>query len=869
MRYRTIFWLTFPLLIFVGFYYSGLLGRFGLSPTMGEINRDDANRVGTILLSRDDWSEFHISPTAQGIRIMTNAALRSTEMPPKNQSDPREGWRYSIEFQLLDDDGELIQQRVYESRTRLRQLVDADENELIDPLVFGKTGQIATQTRFVQIPILPSGRHPSIIRIRAVDSDPQISEVVARVRTKHERPHYANPATWRQISLTSRRKLAKFCVFDQKFLTPTERASLLRWHWLQAPTLNAVTLRHLYFIGEIDDQEAIEDIPSGSDTITASRKITLPMPELVGKLRLSLERLGAAVAASDAAAQSKTNPGLNSGLNPIYITTRFFPSDQSETIVWDDVLKNDRAEFWFSVKGGLVEFETTHDAKWSATWTHLDPAGEPVEIDEQTVSYGQTATMASNNGNLRVYLSDQQPITYSVSHYNNQPTPFRITCRVGLGDAFASDTTQVLRQENRGSFEGWNELRNLNWAWLDANDEVIQAGQVAIKPEVSFYDQLWKAGQPHLVSEFKRYYFSIPPQAKKIQFQSELTPFLINASLRPNHLPVITRLPEDRQPFERQFKPDRKWFYLYPDQNSKLISENRSFVISTQTRPRETDDGPEFDPQAFQWQRYQPNGPWIGRQLLAPATLESVVTPSNQGASFFEMVNHQRYPVNDYGLTVQDRFRIIYICPDLNQGELIVKQDGVLLARENLVSSRGSIQLNLNPLTPDTHLTLHGPDGIRMFFSGAEIVNAQRFIKRTASRLENGELEFDYEKTTNDDEVLTLLIYRKSSGQDRCQLSVKIESDQAIQLQESGPVESLTSLHQVYDLQSQTQQQSALLIGTDAELDVEHRCFIRLGPDLPAGKYRIKTKRVDHNDGGFVLLYQSKPIDADAGGLSP
>lgn len=853
MRFRTLFWLTFPLMVFAGFFYVGLLGRFGLSPTVGEINRDDARRVGTILLSRDDWSEFHISPTAEGIRIMTNAALSSTEMPARNQTDPRQGWRYSIEYQLLDADGELISQRVYESRTRLRQLVDADQEKLIDPLVFGKTGQIATQTRFVQIPILPAARHPAIIRIRAVDNDPQISEVVARVRIKHERPYYANPVTWRQISLTSRRKLAKFCVFDQKFLTPTERASLLRWHWLQAPTLNDVTLRHLYFIGEIDDQEAIESIPSSRDTITASRKITLPLPEITGNLHLSFQRLNA----------SSGNP------NPIYITTRFFPSDQSDTQIRDDILEKDHTEFQFSVTGGLVEFETTHDAKWSATWTHQDPQAAPIEIDEQEISFGQTATMTANNGNLRVYLSDQQPITYSVSHFDNQPTPFRITCRIGLGDAFASDNTQVIQQQNKGSFEGWNDLRNLHWAWLDGDDKIIEEGHVSLKPEVSFYDQLWKAGQPHLVSEFKRYYFSIPPEAKKIQFDSQTTPFLINASLRPNHLPVITRLPEDRQPFERQFKPHRKWFNLYPDDNSNLISDNRSFVISSQTRPRQTDDGPEFDQQAFQWQRYEPNGQWIGRQLLAPAALETVATPASKSASFFEMDNHQTYTVNDYGLPVQNSFRVIYICPDLDHGELIVKQDGQIIAREKLVSSRGGVKLNLNPLTDTSRLEFHGPDPIRMFFSGANVVNAPRFLKRTASRLENGELEFEYEKTTNQDEVLTLLIYRKSSGQDRCKLSVKIESDQAIQLQKSGPIESLTSLHQIYDLQSTTQQHSAMLIGTDAELDVEHRCFIRLGPDLPVGNYKIKTKRMDQNDGGFVLLYQSKPIATDAIDIRP
>ena len=849
MRYRDIFWSAFPGLLFLSLYYSGLLGQFGFHPTVKEINRDDANRVRTVLLSPNHWSEFHISPTAQGIRVMTNAALTSTELPEKNQSDPRDGWRYSIEYQLLDADGELIRQRVYESRTRLRKLVDADSDALIDPLMFGTTGQVATQTRFVQIPALPSARQPAVIRIRSTQSDPQISEIVARVRTKHERPHYENPATWRQISLTSRQKLAKFCVFDQKFLTPKERASLLRWHWIQAPTLNNVSFRHLYFIGEIDDQEATETIPSGKNTITASRKITLPMPELTGELRLSIERIKKSTT-------SKT---------PVYIAARLFPSDHSETILWEDVLKTDRREFVFDVRGGLIEFETTHDVTWSATWTHLDPNGETVDIEGQPVAYGQSAAMTSNNGNLRVYLADHVPVTYHVSHFGNQPTPFRITCRIAFGDAFASDQIQSLRRENEGAFEGWNDQKTLHWQWLDADNKIIDQGDVAIEPEISFYDQLWKTGEPHLVSEFKRFYFSIPPSVKKIRFDSQEMPFLLNASVRPNHLPVLTRLPEDRHPFQRQFNPHRKWFNVSPDQHLQLISDNRSFVISTQTRPRETDDSTSFTSQSFQWQRYEPNGQWIGRQLLAPATLESTITESNSKFSFFELKNNKTYALADYGLMAEPNFRLIYVNPNETQSELVVRQNDRIVQQNRLISSRGTIALKINPLIDNGTIRITGPDGIRLFFSGAQVVGGKRFLKRTASRLENGELEFQYEKQTNQNEVLTLLIYRKSSGQDRCKLSIKIESDDAIRLQKSGPVESLTALHQIYDLKSRRQQQSAILFGTDAELDVEHRCFIRLGPDLPVGRYKIKTKQLDENDDGFVLLYQSKPIITNTG----
>ncbi|MDB4766410.1 hypothetical protein OAG71_01845 [bacterium] len=845
MRYRDYFWILFPFLVLVCCYYSGILAAFGLSPTSEEVNRDDANRVGTVLLSQRDWVEFHISPAAEGIRLMTNAALKTNEMPRQNQSDPRVGWRYSIEYQLLDADGELIRQTTYESRSRLRQLVDADTGELINPLMFGKTGQIATQTRFIQIPINPDTAKPAIMRVRAVTSDDQISEIVARVRTKHQRPHFDSPSTWRQISLTSRRKLAKYCVFDQKFLTQAERASLLRWYWMQAPTLNKITLRHLYFIGEIDDQEAVEPSASPSNTIIATQRITLPMPERQGNLSLMMQRL-------------EGDKG-----KPIYASVRFYPSDQSEPISWEKLLDVVNSEMVCPVRGGLVEFETTHDASWSATWTNDDPESPSVEIDGAEIGFGQTVEMRANKGNLRVYLADNIPITYRVSHFKNQPTPFRITCRLAFGDAFASDEVQSAQKKNAGSFEGWSEAKNLKWLWLDEKDNIIEQGTVVIEPEISLYDKLWKAGEPNLVSEFKHYYFSIPPEAAKIQFHSDLMPFLLNASVRPNHLPVLTRLPEDHQPFTRRTKPHRKWFNLRPDQSMELISNNRSFVISTQTRPRESEDDLKIDHKQWQWQRYEPNGQWIGRQLLAPAMPGSEVSDASVGSSFYEMQNQESYLVEDYDFGRQDNYRLIYINPTPQQGELVVKQNGVVVQREKLISSRGSVKLNLQPLENaqgPSSIELTGPTGIRMFFSGANVVGGKRFLKRTASKLENGKLKFEYEKTTHLDEMLTLLIYRQSTGKARCKLSVKIEAEDKIQLLKSGPVESLTSLHQVYDLKSSPQKQSAILIGTDAELDVEHRCFIRLGPDLPLGQYTINVERIDEEDGGFVLLYQSTPI---------
>ena len=88
MRYRDYFWILFPVVLLTIAYFTGLLQSIGFKPTAEEIDRDDAKRVSTILLSRKEWTEFHLSPDAQSIRVLTNGALETTVMPKKKPVRP-------------------------------------------------------------------------------------------------------------------------------------------------------------------------------------------------------------------------------------------------------------------------------------------------------------------------------------------------------------------------------------------------------------------------------------------------------------------------------------------------------------------------------------------------------------------------------------------------------------------------------------------------------------------------------------------------------------------------------------------------------------------------------------------------------------
>ncbi len=846
MRFRDVFWLLCAVVsVFAVYRFStSAIDNYRLGSTA--VNRDDANRVATTLLHDQHWTEFFVPANALSIRLMTNSALNNTQLPEENQTDPRSGWRYSVEYQVVDARGQILNQSVYHLRSGIRELVDSDTGEIIDPLVFGKTSMVATQTRFIQIPVVADGARPARIRIRVKEKAPQVQEVVARVRTRHERPHYEKRSTWKKISSKTREKLAKYCVFDHKFLTHSERASLLRWQWQKAPSAGESTIRHLYFLGDVDDQEAITDPVLEGTCLEPGWRSTLAIPQGQGNLRLEVQRIGLGASA------------------PAFLTGTWYDAQGNPPEQFELTMFEDRMTIHRNYYGGILELESSEPVCFRSFWKNLEENSTVAGDDDRPLAMGEETelTNRAGAGSLRVYLADQDGIRFPVSHIRGQPTPFRISVRLGYGNAFLSDENLARRAMEFEQPPGWNDTRMLNWQYLDKQGNAIDQGVIEIVPELSAYDRLWKLSQAFQVSEKKNLYFSVPPTAATVVLKSD-QPFLVNASVRPGNVPFLTRVPEDSQPFERQKRRTRKWFTLKPDSHIDLIAANRSFVLSTQTRvgifDQDADANDMLNPEEFVWQRYEPQGDWIGRQVFVPAENDSEIKRRAMFAWFFEVAPNQSHTINEHAFATRDDYRLTYISAAQRPGQLQVWQNGRLVQQQSLMSSRGSLKLNLQRTEDHSTLEIKCDPQTRLFFSGALIDGAARYLKRTACRLHNGELEFPFTKTSREAETLTLSIYREQDVADRCLLEVEIAAEEKISLRRTGPVEHLTMLHRIYDLKAQQQRQTVLL-GSDTPLDVEHKCFIQLGEDLPPGEYIIKINRLDGNRRGFVLLHQLKPI---------
>ena len=107
------------------------------------------------------------------------------------------------------------------------------------------------------------------------------------------------------------------------------------------------------------------------------------------------------------------------------------------------------------------------------------------------------------------------------------------------------------------------------------------------------------------------------------------------------------------------------------------------------------------------------------------------------------------------------------------------------------------------------------------------------------------------------------MLYRGSGEAQRARLSVTIDStrdDSTTNTKPANldPADSWTIRKRIYDLRP-LPGRGSILLGSDDQVDLGHRFFVRLGNDLKAGTYKIKIRRIDDIHDGCVLMYQTVP----------
>ncbi len=274
-------------------------------------------------------------------------------------------------------------------------------------------------------------------------------------------------------------------------------------------------------------------------------------------------------------------------------------------------------------------------------------------------------------------------------------------------------------------------------------------------------------------------------------------------------------------------------------------------ILNVQPRPPEV--APELVAGLYEWESFRPEGDWLGREILVPR--DSPVPPRRRAlGSLFQAVPNGR-PLQlqfaaDGRRTV--RPRLVYLRDREGPLPLTLSVDGAPVYSGRVRSRRGIIELPALP--PGGHAIKVDAGGSGRFLINHAAPRGRLWIKRLASRLRPGRVSFFYRKTTTNDEVLSLRFHPRYGHRERLRLEVAIRARPG----HAGPHPYLTLTNRVYDIRVDNTEALPVLGTRNEYVSAGHPFFVRLGSDIPPGRYRVDVRLVD-GPAGYVVMSKTTP----------
>jgi hypothetical protein len=433
----------------------------------------------------------------------------------------------------------------------------------------------------------------------------------------------------------------------------------------------------------------------------------------------------------------------------------------------------------------------------------------------------------------------------------NTPTPLRLSLRSPSGSLDGEPPLPETLETNVSL-----SPPSVRYELLDAKNTVLQQGTLNSSTVPSLYDRILTAAEGVPVTEPAHYYFSLPHSVTRVHLHAQHGRALVAAANRPPTLTREIQIPEEFYSFaDSTAQPG--WFTLWPVGAEQLLLDNRVLLVAVQPRPPE--DDPEVVAGRYQWEDYQPSGNWRARQLLTPAEPSALHRTQTLPVLFNEIPLEREQavefvaPIGRHELTPT----LLYARP---QG---ASQPAVLRAlvngqvRRTILVDGPTSEIQLPPLASGSHrVAVLGPEDGHAFLNYLPPGGAlpTRLI-RTALRFDSTSLNFDYEKRTSEDELLSLRLYTPHHTTARTHVRVRIVGPPT---KVTGPYLRWTFRDRRYDVRPATSPPVPVL-GTNAEFVTTGQFLaIPLGDDLPPGLYRLQMD-IEQGPGGYVIFSKITP----------
>lgn len=778
------------------------------------------------LVDDKDWLSFPLTAGTTQIKLISNANSGNFELARQQRlADPTRRWNYALEIDAIDRWGNTIFRRTHHHRADIAEF-RAPDGQLYTPSFYLRENLTPLSGAMLDLD-LAGFPQISILRLRLAQKDPGIADVAVRTYQPDRNSEQRLAFLWQRLSEKQKEALARGNVYPHELLLEKEKRNLLLHSWKAIGPKGVegrnYHSRELYVL--LDNDGEIVDAPIPPAGVIANRQTwgMVPIPEEGGTLRLVLQPTSPPSAGLSNPPETRPAPAQDAVKLRWYGTTQF---ERSETrITTAQALQG----YTLKVEGGLLEVEAPVDM---AVRAFLRRSGQAADAGEEEITPPVQY--------LRTMVADEyNPVSYTFET-QQEPSLFRVEIRhlrTGTG--------------NPGS--------SAHYAILDGDGAALKEGEIRLELPDSHYERIVGDYSGARLTDPGIYFFALPPNARQIRFwpggeggnRQETAdaplrhlPLLISAHNRPAGLTREIRVPDDSFDFDAAGKRIPAWFPLLPDQYEYNLLNNHSRVLAIQARPLE--EKTDILAGNYQWEDYRPNGNWLARPIYSPR---------EKGAPFREDILPSTFTPLPSGRPVVLDFPVYQgtavLTPTLvwvggkTAVSLGIEVDG---APPVTVRAHGPYaEISLPPLPAGRHrLKIEASAKGNLYINHVRpAAGTEPLIRRMAQRF-SGTLSFDYERTGDSEEAITIRLFQPSRPDQLSQVAGQADRRSDLSVRVTAPrMPEMTPLEgwMFNDRQASVrpdQRFSAPIFGTDGtRSDAGQPIFIPFSADAPKGKYRI------------------------------
>ncbi|MCA9135331.1 MAG: hypothetical protein KDB00_01195, partial [Planctomycetales bacterium] len=451
------------------------------------MKRREATRI-----SSDQWTEFQINQGSRRVRVMTNAVVSRTDAVVEDEilrplEDPRSGWRYGVDYELLDLAKRPLERSTYHFRSQTDQWVDPETGEYHFAISLDQPGVAVAQTKVMQF-TPQATNHPCYLRLRLGRRDAAVESVYVRVFDQVERPEHDREKTWARMSTRQRERLCANSVFGSELLSIDERNELLRLMWMPSVKHNHFETETLFFLDDSHEMQGSNSQHQQSDAgpeiagvvVDPQQSVSYCVPREPGNLQIVTSMVIDASSSIDALKHGGVTIQYQCGVSADGLS-RDSVSDVGGVVN-------------FPVCGGLLTLKSDSSARALVSWMPSElsesSAAVPIELEPQL-------------GRSRVYLVDDQSLVFDVHTAADQATPCKLVLRIPNDAIFDVEDQQggvsvfedaLARQKDQGSDV------TVRCELFNGFGRVVQTYQIDCSPSHATLDRLDLFGRAGAVS---------------------------------------------------------------------------------------------------------------------------------------------------------------------------------------------------------------------------------------------------------------------------------------------------------------------------------------------------------------------------------